>query len=88
MRVDPYELPAAANDIAEEPLKTFVCIKCKGEVEYSEFFKHDDPTFDYGFYVLEGSLYAVGIEIVNGVDLCEWCVPVMNKNEEIKNGDD
>ena len=88
MTIDPYELPAAANNIAEEPTKTFVCVKCKGEVEYSEFFKHDDPTFDYGFYALESSLYAVGVEIVKGIDLCEWCVPVINKNKETKNGDD
>jgi hypothetical protein len=84
MRVDPYELPAAANDIAEEPLKTFVCIKCRDEVEYAEFFKHDDPTFDYGFYVLAESAYAVGVEIIKGFDLCEWCVPNMYHAKEKK----
>lgn len=81
-KVDPFDAPAAANDIVEEPFKTFICLKCKGEIEYQEFFKHDDPTFDYGFYVLSGSAYAVGVEIVKGMDLCEWCVPVMYHGEK------
>ena len=84
MTIDPYELPAAANDIAEESAKTFVCVKCKGDIEFEEFFKHDDPTFDYGFYVLKDSGYAVGVEIIKGIDLCEWCVPVMYHNREKK----
>lgn len=82
--IDPFESPAAANDIAEEVVKTFTCIKCKGEVEYDEFFKHDDPTFDYAFYTLKDSAYAVGVEIVKGMDLCEWCVPVMYHSKDKK----
>lgn len=82
--IDPFESPAAANDIAEEVVKTFTCIKCKGEVEYDEFFKHDDATFDYAFYTLKDSAYAVGVEIVKGTDLCEWCVPVMYHSKDKK----
>lgn len=82
--IDPFESPAAANDIAEEVVKTFTCIKCKGEVEYDEFFKHDDPTFDYAFYTLKDSGYAVGVEILKGMDLCEWCVPVMYHSKDKK----
>ncbi len=82
--IDPYELPAAANAIAEEVVKTFTCLKCKGEVEYDQFIMHDDPTFDYGFYALKDSGYAVGVEIVKGVDLCEWCVPVMYHSTDKK----
>lgn len=84
--IDPFELPAAAN-VIEEPLKTFKCIKCGEDSEYSEFFKHDDPTFDYGFYLLDGCIVAQGVEIVKGVDLCAWCVPNMYLNEE-KNNDE
>lgn len=62
--------------------KTFNCIKCKQDIEYSEFFKHDDPTFDYGFYIVDSSVAAVGVEIVKGIDLCEWCVPNMYHNKE------
>ena len=86
MKVDPFDQPAAANNIAEQPDKTFTCIKCREEVGYSEFFKHDDPTFDYGFYVWSGDVHAVGVEIIKGIDLCEYCVPNMYRNEEKKNG--
>ena len=71
--------------VSEEPVKTFTCLKCKDEFEYSEFFKHEDPTFDYGFYSVNGDATAIGVEIVKGVDLCKFCVPVMNPFGEKKN---
>ena len=73
-------------EIVDEGLKTFNCIKCKEDIEYSEFFKHDDAAFDYGFYIVDSCVAAVGVEIVEGVNLCEWCVPVMYHNMEKKNG--
>jgi hypothetical protein len=65
-----------------EEIKIFTCIKCKQDIEYEEFFKHDDESFDYGFYILGSSVAAVGVEIVKGIDLCEWCVPNMYHNKE------
>ncbi len=68
------------GEIAEESSKTFTCLKCKEEIEYNEFFKHSDAAFDYGFYIMDTHIAAVGVEIVEGVNLCEACVPVMYRN--------
>lgn len=75
--INPFDFPVAANDIAEDKESTFTCIKCKNVIEYGEFFKHDDPTFDFGFYILDSKVSAVGVEIVKGIDLCKYCVPKM-----------
>jgi len=73
------------GEIEESNEPTFKCIKCKDDFEFSSFFKHDDPTFDYGFYVIEGDATAIGVQIVEGVDLCKFCVPQMNPFGEKKN---
>ena len=71
-------------EFIDETVKTFTCVKCKEEIEYSEFFKHSDGAFDYGFYILDSSVAAVGVEIISGVNLCEFCVPNMYHNKEKK----
>jgi hypothetical protein len=74
------------GEIVDDSVKTFNCVKCKENIEYSEFFKHDDGAFDYGFYIVDSSVAAVGVEIVEGVNLCEYCVPTMYHNKEKNNG--
>jgi hypothetical protein len=73
------------GEVVEENVKTFTCIKCKEEIEYGEFFKHTNPEFDYGFYIVDSNYAAVGVEIVDGVNLCEFCVPVMYHGGDKKN---
>lgn len=64
------------SNVIEPPF--FTCIKCKDEIEYSEFAPAPDPKTDYGYYALDGDCNPCGVRIVEGVDLCKLCVKVIN----------
>ena len=76
--IDPYELPAAANDISEDGVKEFTCIKCGDITQYTEFAEAPDAKHDYGYFVMETCIEPMGVRIVEGIDMCSLCVRTIN----------